>query len=188
LPEIVFSFSPQRLVLLAFAIALMLAASFGGGVLATLVWMKREETLAKSVEKPLGPNLPKLPASPAAGAPPPSATSAPAAATPPPAAAEPALTAPAPAAPPAPVREAPPVSAIRLAVMVGSFRDESNANRLSGRLRELGFEPQQFSLRDSSESIWYAVRLGPLPDWESASRTAAQVRAETQVTPLIRPY
>jgi cell division protein FtsN len=165
------------LALLGVALILLLGAAFGGGVLATLAWNRQDELVSAPAPKPLTPAEP-VPVK--------SVAAAPKMEPDPPAPPAPAAIAPAP--PDKQAAEAPPVSTIRLAVMVGSFRDESNASRLSSRLRDLGLEPQQFTLRDSSESVWYAVRLGPLPDWDSASRAAAQVRAETQVAPLIRAY
>ncbi len=178
--EYVFAFSQARLAGLALALLLLLSTSFGGGIVATLAWQSRQQKSAEAQRAPVKEAA-------AAAAPVAAAKKAEEA---PVRVAETAKPVPTAAAAPAaePERPAAPVSALQLGLIVGSYLNPQNADRVEAELRSLGLEPQRLTRQVDAEKTWHAVRLGPYADWESASRFAAQVRLQTGINPAIRPY
>ena len=82
----------------------------------------------------------------------------------------------------------PPISSRRGAwsVQLGSFASRANADNLTRQMKGRGFAA--FVLEGGSgSSVRYRVRVGPLPDRESAERTAAKLKALGHVSSLVSP-
>jgi general secretion pathway protein A len=61
-------------------------------------------------------------------------------------------------------------------VLVGSFRHEAEAARLSQQLDELGFHARIASINTGERGVWHQVFVGPYADIEDARRDEARVR------------
>lgn len=59
-------------------------------------------------------------------------------------------------------------------VQIASFREESRATDLARKLREEGFDPAVYWLKDKRDRIWYTVHLGPY----SEDRNTVQGQAD----------
>jgi DedD protein len=83
---------------------------------------------------------------------------------------------------------APPISAVRgvWSVQLGSFASRANADNLTRQMKGEGFSA--FVLEGGSgKSARYRVRVGPLPDRESAERTAAKLKSLKHDSSLVAP-
>jgi DedD protein len=71
-------------------------------------------------------------------------------------------------------------------VQLGSFASRANADNLTRQMKGEGFSA--FVLEGGSgKSVRYRVRVGPLPDRESAERTAAKLKALKHDSSLVAP-
>jgi cell division septation protein DedD len=98
-----------------------------------------------------------------------------------------AAPAPAPGPPAAPSK---PAAAPKgeLSVLVASFQDRENADRLSRTLQRAGFGPADVSTVTKSRQTWHVVRLGPYSEWTSAQRVVDQIQDTYELQPSIRPH
>ena len=82
----------------------------------------------------------------------------------------------------------PPISALRGAwsVQLGSFTSRANADNLSRQVKGQGFSAFVSEGRSGS-SVRFRVRVGPLPDRESAERTAAKLKSLKHDSSLVSP-
>ena len=71
-------------------------------------------------------------------------------------------------------------------VQLGSFASRVNADNLTRQMKGQGFAA--FMLEGGSgTSARYRVRVGPLPDRQSAERMAAKLKAQGHVSTLVAP-
>jgi DedD protein len=83
---------------------------------------------------------------------------------------------------------APPISPVHgvWSVQLGSFASRTNADNLTRQLKGEGFSA--FVLEGGSgKSARYRVRVGPLPDRESAERMAAKLKSLKRESSLVAP-
>lgn len=81
-----------------------------------------------------------------------------------------------PAAPAVPVA-AVPAPRLPWAVQVGSFSAQATAERVSNELKARGYESFVVPFRTGTQTL-YRVRIGPMPDRESADATVQKLRRE----------
>lgn len=82
---------------------------------------------------------------------------------------------------------APDVYPVSLAVQVGSFTVEQNANRLAESLKQLGYPAEIVQRLDSRQRTLYIVRLGPYHKWDTASGVALRLASSQDVRPIVGP-
>jgi general secretion pathway protein A len=64
----------------------------------------------------------------------------------------------------------------RYSVLVGSFRQESEAVKLMDQLRELGYRSRRSRVESGERGSWHQVFVGPYADFDQARQDEARVR------------
>ncbi|WP_073040261.1 SPOR domain-containing protein [Desulfacinum infernum] len=70
-------------------------------------------------------------------------------------------------------------------VQVGAFSRMENAERISRRLKERGFQIQVRPFRHKSLGRLYLVRLNPMPSEEEARKAADKIAALEKTQPMV---
>jgi cell division septation protein DedD len=70
-------------------------------------------------------------------------------------------------------------------VQVGAFSRKENAERISRRLKEHGFQVNVSPFRHKSLGRLYLVRLDPLPSEEQARKAADRIAALEKTKPMV---
>jgi cell division septation protein DedD len=94
--------------------------------------------------------------------------------------------APTPVAAPTPAKSSPTEKG-ELSILVASFQDRENADRLSRTLQRAGFGAADVTTVVKSKQTWHVVRLGPYSEWANAQRVAEQIQDTYELQPFIRP-
>ncbi|NLC71066.1 MAG: hypothetical protein GX751_06890 [Desulfuromonadaceae bacterium] len=150
------------------------------------------ETLPRSQGQPLGTGLNTPPVEPpktvaksvAASAPAPvSAPRVPASAAP-----VPSVSSPAPVSAPAPISVSAMTSPVpgKVAVQVGSFRKQQDAEALIQRLRKKGFPGVVVEVELPGKGVWFRAMVGPYEDRGAAAPVAQRLRKEEKMDVLIK--
>jgi cell division protein FtsN len=82
---------------------------------------------------------------------------------------------------------APDTYPVSLAVQVGSFSVEDNAERLAQSLKQLGYPAEIVQRIDARQRVWYVVRLGPYHKWDTASGIALRLASNQDLSPIVGP-
>jgi general secretion pathway protein A len=69
-----------------------------------------------------------------------------------------------------------PTPAVRMSVIVGSFRQTAQAERLSGELEAQGYQVRTSRADTGARGIWHQVLVGPYADVEQARAAEARIR------------
>jgi cell division septation protein DedD len=75
----------------------------------------------------------------------------------------------------------------QLAVQVAVFKDPIRAQSLSDSLKRQGFSTIPINQTKDGQENQYTVLLGPYPDWDTASRVAADVQRSYNVQTYVHP-